>query len=105
LWKKPNKGNKVTTKVVPKTKRQKIFEWIAKKDEPTFIVCPFIEESEVENFSSVRAAKKEFEILKGGVFKNKNLGILHGRMGSEEKTKWLKTLRMEILIFGFHTGY
>ena len=90
LVEKPNKGNKVTTKVVPKTKRQKIFEWIAKKDEPTFIVCPFIEESEVENFSSVRAAKKEFEILKGGVFKNKNLGILHGRMGSEEKNQVVK---------------
>ena len=90
LTEKPNKDNKVITKIVPQTKRQEIFEWIAKKDEPTFIVCPFIEESEVENFSSVKAAKKEFETLAKGVFKNKNLGILHGRMDSKEKTQVVK---------------
>lgn len=90
LKEKPNKKAKITTKVVPNTKRSKVFQWIAAQNEPTFIVCPFIEESEAEIFSQVKAATQEYENLKEGFFKDRKVGLLHGRLSSEEKSDIVK---------------
>ena len=37
------------------------------------------------SLENVKAAQEEFEILSRGVFKNKKVGLLHGRMKSKEK--------------------
>ncbi len=86
LREKPNKGSKITTKVVPKNRREDVFNWIAAQKEPTFIVCPFIEESEYEIFADVKAATAEYETLKNSFFKDLNVDLLHGRIPAKEKT-------------------
>src|SRR3989344_2687764 len=57
----------VKTFLVPKEKRDSGYEWIKKKIKEeraqVFIICPLIEESEVETMKSIKAAKKEFERL------------------------------------------
>jgi len=89
----PNKDKKITTYVVYPNKREDMYKWILEKNEPAFIVCPFISESESEELSQVKSAEKEFEILKNGIFKNKKVGLLHGKMKPTEKDEILSNFR------------
>ncbi len=97
------KGRKlIKTWLVPSQKRQPAYEWIKKQIDQTssqvFIICPFIEES--ESMKSVKAATKEFEILKN-VFKNYKLGLLHGKLKSKDKERVLnefKSKKFDILV-------
>lgn len=89
----PNKDKKITTYVVYPNKRESMYQWILEKNEPAFIVCPFISESESEDLSQVKSAEKEFELLKTGVFKSKKVGLLHGKMKTTEKDEILSNFR------------
>lgn len=79
----------IKTYHVPPIKRANGYEWIKKHiDEhhtQVFIICPLIEESEVETNSTVKAAKKEYEYLKEKIFPTYNVGLLHGKMKGKEK--------------------
>lgn len=81
----PNTGKKITTKIIPESAREKAYQWINEKDESTFIVCPLIEVSESISLENVKSAELEFKKLKEGVFKNRTVGLLHGRMKVKEK--------------------
>lgn len=78
----------IKTHVVPSFKRQSAYNWIAEQIDTygvqAFVVCPLIEESEIDTMKSVRAAIKEYEIL-SQVFAPKKVGLLHGKMSSKEK--------------------
>lgn len=94
---------KVKTWLVPKEKRSKAYKWIEeeirKNKSQAFIICPFIEES--ESMQTVKAAVKEFEVLKKQIFPSLNLGLLHGKLKSKEKDKILtdfKNKKFDILI-------
>ena len=92
---------KITTKVIPEKIREKTYQMIKQKNEPTFIVCPLIEESQSEMFENVKAAEVEFKNLKNGVFKDVPMGLLHGRMKSSEKEKVIeefKTGKIKVLV-------
>ncbi len=89
----PNKDKKITTFVIYQNKRDDMYKWILEKNEPAFIVCPFISESENEDFSQVKSAEKEFETLSQGIFKNKKVGLLHGKMKAKEKDEILSNFR------------
>jgi ATP-dependent DNA helicase RecG len=81
----------VKTYFVPKIKRNSCYEWIKQQVDKdgvqAFIVCPLIEETEVETMKSVKAAKSEFERLKNDVFTKHRLGLLHGKIKAKEKEK------------------
>lgn len=47
-----------------------------------YIICPLIEESE---FFDLNSAVEVYEELTMGVFKNKKVGLLHGKMNASEK--------------------
>ncbi|HYM64979.1 MAG TPA: ATP-dependent DNA helicase RecG [Candidatus Sulfotelmatobacter sp.] len=90
----PKERLKIKTWLVSPSKRTDAYNWIEKKvkeGDQVFIVCPFIEES--ETLVSVKAATKEFERLKKEVFTNLSLGLMHGKMKSEEKNKILKDFK------------
>jgi ATP-dependent DNA helicase RecG len=89
----PNKLRKVTTKVVPEKKRKEIYEWVKEKNEPTFIVCPFIEGSEALGMEDIKAVEAEYYSLKKSVFSNVSMGILHGKMKSKEKLEMITKFR------------
>ncbi|OGC45649.1 hypothetical protein A2V49_03010 [candidate division WWE3 bacterium RBG_19FT_COMBO_34_6] len=86
----PNKLKSISTKVVPENARDKAFDWIKNSNEQTFIVCPFIEKSYHEDFEDVKAATYEYERLKKGIFSQTSIGLLHGRMPSNEKEEIVK---------------
>jgi len=58
-----------------------------------YIVCPFIEESEVETLKSVRAAKKEADNLIK-VFSPLKVELLHGKMKPNQKEQVMETFRL-----------
>lgn len=95
----------IKTYLVPQAKRENAYKWITKllKKEKiqVFIVCPIIEESEIETMKSVKAAKKEFDHLKNNVFNEFKVGLLHGKIKSKEKNKIMsdfKSKKYDILV-------
>lgn len=98
------KGRKeIKTWVVPEEKRANAYEWVKKQIDTNhsqiFIVCPFIEES--ETMQGVKAAKKEFELLKDKIFKKYKVELLHGKIKTKEKDEILsdfKNHKFDILV-------
>jgi ATP-dependent DNA helicase RecG len=87
---------KVTTWVIPEQKRQSAYKWMMSQVKnlrsQIFIVCPLIEDSESETLADVKSVTTEFLKLKS-VFKNLRLGLLHGRLKSNEKDEILNQFR------------
>ncbi len=74
----------IETKVVPPEMRSKLNQFIAsriQKGEQVFVICPLIDESDT---LEVKSAKQEQEHLQA-IFPQFRVGLLHGRMKSEEK--------------------
>ncbi len=71
---------KILTKVVPEIKRKKVYDFIREKikeGRQVFVICPLIDMSDK---LGVKSVKEEFEKLDKKVFKDLNIGMLHGRM-------------------------
>jgi ATP-dependent DNA helicase RecG len=97
----PNKDKKITTYVIYPNKRNDMYNWINERNESAFIVYPFINESESEEFSQIKSATVEYELLRQGIFKNRRVGLLHGKMKPQEKEEILNNFRkgeIEILV-------
>lgn len=74
----------IETKIVPLKHRTQVNLFIAdkvKKSEQVYVICPLIDESEKLEVKSVKA---EYERLYK-VFPDFNIGLLHGKLKSEEK--------------------
>lgn len=56
-----------------------------RKGHQAFIICPFIEPSEHEEFTHVPAAVEMYPFLAEEVFPDLRVGLLHGRMSADEK--------------------
>jgi len=83
----------VKTWVVPESKREGAYQWIAghvREGSQAFIVCPFIEES--ESAQSVRSAVTEHERL-SKIFPQFSLGLLHGKLSAAQKNQVLNKFR------------
>lgn len=94
---------KVKTWLVPKEKRDGAYKWIRKQinetKSQTFIICPFIEES--ESMQTIKAAAKEYERLKNEIFPDLKLSLLHGKLKPKEKQQVMndfKNNKSDILV-------
>lgn len=99
----PHGRKKIRTWLIPAEKRNAAYNWINSQiremHSQTFIICPFIEQS--ENMRTIKAAKKEYERLKKEIFPDLKLGLLHGKLKSKEKEKIMqdfKNKKFDILI-------
>ncbi|MFH0838347.1 MAG: ATP-dependent DNA helicase RecG [Patescibacteria group bacterium] len=75
----------IETKVVPPEHRQSVYRFVegrVQKGEQVYVICPLIDESDV--LDEVKSVKKEFEHLQT-VFPKFKVGLLHGKMKSDEK--------------------
>ncbi|MGB2867258.1 MAG: ATP-dependent DNA helicase RecG, partial [Bacteroidota bacterium] len=75
----------IKTAVRTESQKQKVYDFVkseVQSGRQVYIVFPLIEESEKLD---LKAATKEFELLQKKVFPEASLGLLHGRMKSEEK--------------------
>jgi ATP-dependent DNA helicase RecG len=91
----PPGRQRIKTFVVPSPKRDDGYRWIHQKvagGEQAFVICPLIEESEVESMQQVRAAKVQFETL-SRLMPDVKVGLLHGKMKSQEKTEIMDSFK------------
>ncbi|MCX6135018.1 MAG: ATP-dependent DNA helicase RecG [Ignavibacteriales bacterium] len=75
----------IKTGVRLENQKEKVYQFVreeVRRGRQAYIVFPLIEESEKVD---LKAATEEFEHLKTAVFPEYTLGLLHGRMKSEEK--------------------
>jgi len=89
----PPGRKKVATRVVGESKREKVYGFV--RDEITngrqcYVVCPLIEESEKLD---LKAAQEVYRRLKDDVFRDLNVGLLHGKMKPDEKEKSMREFR------------
>jgi ATP-dependent DNA helicase RecG len=85
----------IKTKWIKPEQRNSAYAFLhqqVKNGRQAFIICPLVEESDV---IQARAAVAEYERLSHEVFPDLRLGLLHGRMSSEEKEKVMR---------GFHAA-
>lgn len=99
----PKNRQEVKTWIVPPTKRESGYDWVIeriKTGEQAFVVCPLIEESEIENMEQVKAVKATHEELKKK-YKKAKIGLLHGKLKGNEKDVVIdqfKNREFEILV-------
>lgn len=93
----------VKTWVIPENKRASAYNWIKqqlKSGSQAFVVCPFIENSNVESLKSVKAALSEYQKL-AKIFSGFKLGLIHGKIPPKEKTEILlkmKSLQYDLVV-------
>lgn len=98
----PKKRTPVKTFLVPQNKISDCYHWLSadikKNKTQAFIVCPFIEQS--ENATTIKSAKKEFELLKQ-IFSELKLELIHGKTKIETRNEILtkfKNNKINILV-------
>jgi len=91
----------VKTYFVSENKRGGAYEFMrerVKEGRQVFVVCPLVEESEKVD---LKAAMDEAERLKKDIFPELKVGLMHGRLKSEEKDRIMKDFksgRIHILV-------
>ncbi len=91
------KGRKpIKTALISSGERKKAYNLILREvaqGRQAYIVFPLINESET---LSAKAATKEAENLKNGVFSNIKVGLLHGKMKPDEKDKVMRDFKNKL---------
>ena len=97
------KKKQTMTKVVDEKNRQKAYDWIAKhldKGAQAFVVCPFIDQSELEDLANIKSAEKTVLSIQK-VFSKYRVGMLHGKTPKDQREKILTNMRtgkLDILV-------
>ncbi len=87
LRERPSLRQPIKTGLMSGKERDRLIEWLKKeigKGRQGFIIYPLVEESEKLD---LQAAKKAFEELKTGPLRDLRLGLLHGRLPSDQKER------------------
>ncbi len=97
----PSGRKKVITQVATESERVKVYSFILerlKEGEQVFIICPLVSESDK---LGVKSVTQEYERLRQGPLAAYEIGVLHGRLKSEEKEKIMEDFsqgRLKILL-------
>ncbi|MFA6469488.1 MAG: ATP-dependent DNA helicase RecG [Bacteroidota bacterium] len=89
----PKDRKQIRTAVRYEKDKKKIFDFVrmeVKNGRQAYVVYPLIEESEKVD---LKAAVKEFEHLKEKVFPDFTVGLLHGRLSSDEKDELMQRFK------------
>ena len=91
----------ITTRHVPEASIEKIWEFVGRevrKGRQAYVVYPVIEESET---NAMKAAEKAYRQLSADVFPDLKIGLLHGKMSTDEKENAMRrfeTGEIQILV-------
>jgi ATP-dependent DNA helicase RecG len=92
----------VETSVVGPAERLGAYEEVRREIEEgrqAYVICPLVEESEA--LEDVRAAEELYEELANDIFPERVVGLLHGRMGAQDKREVMAMFRageIEVLV-------
>jgi len=105
----PSGRKKIITQIVKEDQRKETYEFVRdqiKQGRQAFVICPRIQEKEVEEseqeadvkksaWADVKTVTKEFEYLQKEIFPDLNITMLHGKMTPREKEKVMKDFKNE----------
>jgi len=83
----------VVTVARGESKRRAIYDFLRKQigeGRQVYVVCPLVEESEV---SDLRAATEMAERLQREVFPDRRVGLIHGRLGFQDKERVMREFK------------
>jgi ATP-dependent DNA helicase RecG len=83
----------ITTVMRPESARERVLQFVARETEKgrqAYVVYPVIEESEK---TDLKAATTMYEQLSAGPFAGRVVGLIHGRIPSEEREKIMRAFR------------
>lgn len=92
LTEKPAGRGEVITRLHGESEKAKVYQFIYTellKGRQAFIVCPIIEKSEKLELKSAQEVYEEVR----SVFSNFNVGLIHGRLGTQERIKIMAEFR------------
>jgi ATP-dependent DNA helicase RecG len=102
----PRGRKKVITKAIAPSQREKAYKFIRKeieKGRQVFVICPRIEPTDdkrlenenkqIMSWAEVKAVKEEYQKLSKEVFPDLKIGMLHGKMKTEEKERIMKDFK------------
>lgn len=91
----------INTQIVPEFKRQQAYQFIQgqiNEGRQVFVICPLID---ISDKLGVKSVKEEFKKLDEQIFPDLKIGLLHGKMKSEEKEKTMQAFldnKIKILV-------
>lgn len=91
----------ITTKLVKEIDRVHVYahiDTLIEQGQQVYMVCPLISESDKLGVKSVEA---EYKVLQKTVFKHRRIGMVHGKLKAEEKSKIMddfKSGKIDILL-------
>lgn len=100
----PANRQPITTYLVAKERIEEVYQFIRREvglGGQAYIVCPLLEEKERAEELAARAATSLMRDLQSSVFPDLCLGLLHGRMGGNEKEAVMadfKERRIQVLV-------
>lgn len=86
----------VNTRVI--TLNQRNSAWAQIREElkescQAYVVCPLVSDSETEGFEDLKSVETEVEYLSKEIFPDFKVGLLHGKMKSEEKNRVMNAFK------------
>lgn len=75
----------ILTQIVPEEKREKMYQFLREKineGRQVFVVCPLID---ISDRMGVKSVEEEYQKLKGQIFPDLQIEMLHGKLRSAEK--------------------
>ncbi|PIR73699.1 MAG: DNA helicase RecG [Candidatus Moranbacteria bacterium CG10_big_fil_rev_8_21_14_0_10_35_21] len=90
----PKDRKKIITQIISPTDRQKTYNFIQKEvadSRQVFIILPLVEESKI--LTETKAAVQEHRRLSEEVFPDLKIGLVHGRLKSEEKERVMQNFQ------------
>jgi len=94
----PTNRGKITTKVANAEEPGDAYRFLIKQlqiGRQAFVLCPLIKKSDNEEFESLEDIESLYLELRKNKLKNFKLGIIHGRLKSEEKEEVMKKFRLK----------
>ena len=96
LKERPLGRGKIETIIKVERKRDEVYSWVFKKvlkGEKAYVVVPLIEESDYSREKGIKDLFNLYDYLNGIKPDGINIGVLHGRMKTEEKRKVMEDFR------------
>lgn len=93
LKEKPKSRIKIDTRIFQESELDRIYKSVRKyvaEGRQVYIIYPVIEENEQSDLASVTA---EYAILENEIFSDLRLGLLHGRLSSDEKDRAMRKFK------------
>ena len=85
----PHGRKPINTKVITtENERKEVYRFIEseiEKGRQVFVICPLVNDSESDMLQGVKSATQEYEYLKNDIFPHLKLGLIHGKLKSDEK--------------------